>query len=90
MGTVLATGGGIPLQELPHATVPGNRRLKFEVDHKSHDVTVKVIDGETDKVIRVLPPEELQRLHDNMRNATGNTNEVSIEAPLGFLFDERV
>ncbi|GHV77394.1 hypothetical protein AGMMS49942_22150 [Spirochaetia bacterium] len=115
MGTVLATRGVIPLQELPQAraskaasaqaaavkqfesTLPGNRkpirsmiadlervslamnrRLKFEVDHESHDVTVKVIDGETDKVIKVLPPEELQRLHDNIRET------------IGFLFDERV
>ncbi|MDR2093928.1 MAG: flagellar protein FlaG [Treponema sp.] len=55
-----------------------NKRLKFIVDHQSHEVTVKVIDGETDKVIKVLPPEELQRL--NRRR--GET--------VGFLFDEDV
>jgi flagellar protein FlaG len=48
------------------------------VDHQSHEVTVKVIDSETDKVIKVLPPEELQRLHDRIRET------------IGFLFDERV
>jgi flagellar protein FlaG len=55
-----------------------NRKLKFIVDHQSHDVTVKVIDPETDKVIKVLPPEELQRLHSKLKET------------IGFLFDERV
>jgi flagellar protein FlaG len=55
-----------------------NRKLKFTVDHQSHEVTVKVIDPETDKVIRILPPEELQRLHSK------------IQETIGFLFDERV
>jgi flagellar protein FlaG len=55
-----------------------NRRLQFVVDHRSHEVTVKVIDKATDKVIKVLPPEELQRLHSR------------IEETIGFLFDETV
>jgi flagellar protein FlaG len=55
-----------------------NKKLKFVVDHQSHEVTVKVIDAETDKVIKVLPPEELQRLHNKIRET------------IGFLFDERV
>jgi flagellar protein FlaG len=55
-----------------------NKRLKFVVDHQSHEVTVKVIDEETDKVIKVLPPEELQRLHSRLRET------------IGFLLDEMV
>jgi flagellar protein FlaG len=55
-----------------------NKRLKFVVDHQSHEVTVKVIDEETDKVIKVLPPEELQRLHSRIRET------------IGFLLDEMV
>jgi flagellar protein FlaG len=55
-----------------------DRQLKFVVDHESHEVTVKVIDPETDKVIKVLPPEELQRLHSK------------IQETIGFLFDEQV
>ena len=76
--------GNIPLDigptvaDLERVTLALNRRLKFEVDHESHEVTVKVIDGETDKVIKILPPEELQRLHDNIKEA------------IGFLFDEKV
>jgi flagellar protein FlaG len=55
-----------------------NKKLQFVVDHQSHEVTVKVIDPATDKVIKVLPPEELQRLHNKIRET------------IGFLFDESV
>jgi len=55
-----------------------NRKLQFVVDHNSNEVIVKVIDKETDKVIKELPPEELQRLHSNLKET------------IGFLFDERV
>ncbi|GHT63109.1 hypothetical protein FACS1894110_00170 [Spirochaetia bacterium] len=55
-----------------------DKKLKFVVDHESHEVIVKVIDSATDKVIKVLPPEELQRLHSKIKET------------IGFLFDERV
>jgi flagellar protein FlaG len=64
--------------DLERLSLVFNRKLKFHVDHESHEVTVKVIDSETDKVIKVLPPEELQRLHNRVKEA------------IGFLFDERV
>jgi len=53
-----------------------NRKLQFEVDHRSNEVIVKVIDKETDKVIKEIPPEELQRLHRSLKEA------------IGLLFDE--
>jgi len=65
-------------QDLERVSLAFNRRLKFVVDHESHDITVKVIDTETDKVIKVLPPEELQKLHQRIRET------------IGFLFDQRV
>jgi flagellar protein FlaG len=55
-----------------------NKKLQFVVDQQSHEVTVKVIDKTTDKVIKVLPPEELQRLHRKLKEA------------IGFLFNEEV
>jgi flagellar protein FlaG len=64
--------------DLERISLTFNKKLKFMVDHKSHEVTVKVIDTETDKVIRELPPEELKRLHNDIKET------------LGFLFDERV
>jgi len=55
-----------------------NRKLQFVVDHSSNEVLVKVIDKDTDKVIKVIPPEELQRLHKSLKEA------------IGLLFDEMV
>jgi flagellar protein FlaG len=66
------------VRNLEQISLSFNRRLQFVVDHKSNEVTVKVIDKTTDKVIKVLPPEELQRLHSR------------IEETIGFLFDEIV
>ena len=48
-----------------------NRRLKYSVNSELRQVTVKVIDRETDNVIKELPPEALQKLHRNMREALG-------------------
>ncbi|MDR0464861.1 MAG: flagellar protein FlaG [Treponema sp.] len=48
-----------------------NKKLQYVVDHGSNQVVVKVIDKETDKVIKELPPEELQRLHKNLKEASG-------------------
>ena len=48
-----------------------NRRLKFEIDQESREIRIKVIDNETDKVIKVLPPEELQRLHGGIKESIG-------------------
>lgn len=55
-----------------------NKKLQYVVDHNSNEVIVKVIDSTTDKVIKVIPPEELQRLHNKLKET------------IGFLFDEQV
>jgi flagellar protein FlaG len=64
--------------DLEQVSLAFNRRLKFVIDQESREIIVKVIDNETDKVIKVLPPEELQRLHRNIRET------------IGFLFDRMV
>jgi flagellar protein FlaG len=64
--------------DFQHISLAFNRKLRFVVDHESREILIKVIDSETDKVIKVLPPEELQRLHSRIRES------------LGFLFDEKV
>ncbi|MDR0448367.1 MAG: flagellar protein FlaG [Treponema sp.] len=64
--------------DLEHIGLAFNRRLKFVIDQESREVIIKVIDNETDKVIKVLPPEELQRLHNR------------ISETIGFLFDRMV
>ena len=48
-----------------------NKKLQFVVDSQSNEVIVKVIDKTTDKVIKVLPPEELQRLHRKLKETIG-------------------
>jgi len=48
-----------------------NKRLSFHVNRELHQVIVKVIDRTTDKVIKELPPEELQRMHVRIREAIG-------------------
>jgi flagellar protein FlaG len=64
--------------DLERVSLAFNKRLQFMVDHESHDITVKVIDPQTDKVIKVLPPEELQRMRDKIKET------------IGFLFNEKV
>jgi len=56
------------IEQMNHAF---DRRLQFVVDQESRDITVKVIDRETDTVIKVLPPEELQRLNNGIRETMG-------------------
>jgi flagellar protein FlaG len=53
-----------------------DRRMQFVVDHQSSEIIVKIIDNATEEVVKVLPPEELQRLHRNLQE------------PGGFLLDE--
>jgi flagellar protein FlaG len=64
--------------DISHVSLAFNKKLQFVVDHQSNEVIVKVIDKETDKVIKVIPPEELRRLHR------------MIKETIGFLFNEEV
>ena len=64
--------------EMSQVSQAFNKKLEFDVDQKTHEVTVKVIDKATDKVIKVLPPEELQRLHRKLKET------------ISFLFNEEV
>ena len=48
-----------------------NKRLKFSVNEELDQVVVKVIDAQTDRVIKEIPPEALQRLHVRIREAIG-------------------
>ena len=64
--------------DLERISLAFDRRLKFIIDQESREILIKVIDNETDKVIKVLPPEELQKLHHRIRET------------VGFLFDTLV
>ena len=59
------------LDEILDYTQFFNKRLKFSVNEELDQVVVKVIDGKTDKVIKEIPPEVLQRMHVRIREAIG-------------------
>jgi flagellar protein FlaG len=59
------------VRELQMVTKAFNRRLQFSINRELEQVVVKVIDAETDKVIRQLPSEEIQKLHVRIREAIG-------------------
>jgi len=65
------------LGELADVSAALNKRLSFTVNEKLGQVVVKVIDTSTDKVIREIPPKELQHVHERIREV------------IGILFDER-
>jgi len=75
----------LPGQDLDHAAKIleqtfrlFNKRLKITVNEEIERVVVKVIDGSTDKVIKEIPPQELQRLI------------ARIKETIGLLFDEKI
>lgn len=55
-----------------------NKRLKFSINKEIDRVVVKVIDSSTDKVIKEIPPGEIQRLI------------ARIKETIGLLVDERI
>lgn len=65
------------LSELQQVSMAFNRRLSFSVNEKLDQVVVKVIDTQSDKVIKEIPPVELQHVHERIREV------------IGILFDER-
>lgn len=65
------------IQELASMSAAFDKRLSFSYNDKIEQTVVKVIDASTDKVIREIPPAELQRVHERIREV------------LGVLFDER-
>ena len=48
-----------------------NRRLDFQVDKDTQRIVVKVIDTETDKVIKEIPPEQLVQLAAKIQEMVG-------------------
>jgi flagellar protein FlaG len=58
-------------EELDRISFTLNKKLRFSVDRESQEILVKVIDPETDKVVKILPPEELRRLHYKIKEAIG-------------------
>jgi flagellar protein FlaG len=64
-------------RDLERVSAAFNRRLSFHLNEKLGQVVVKVIDNDTDKVIREIPPSELQHVYERIREV------------MGLLFDEK-
>ena len=56
------------LQEL---TATLNTSMNFSVNESTNNIVVKIIDSETDEVIRQIPPEELLAIQEKMQDLTG-------------------
>ncbi|MCX7822284.1 MAG: flagellar protein FlaG [Syntrophobacterales bacterium] len=48
-----------------------NISLSFDVDDKTNDIVVKIINRETGKMIRQIPPEELLKLRQKLEELVG-------------------
>lgn len=55
-----------------------DKRLSYYFNKELNQIIVKVIDRNTDKVIKEIPAEDLQRVHKHIQKA------------IGLLFDERI
>lgn len=65
-------------EELRRVTAALNRKLELSYHEELNRFVVKVIDPATDKVIRELPPNELQRVHLRIREAIGLLFDTSV------------
>lgn len=59
------------VDELRRVSQHFNKKLSFSFNEDLGQMVVKVIDRNTDKVIKELPPAELQRAHIRIREAIG-------------------
>jgi flagellar protein FlaG len=59
------------IRDLQRISEAFNRRLSFSLNEKLGQVVVKVIDNDTDKVVREIPPTELQHVYERIREVVG-------------------
>lgn len=59
------------IRDIQRVSEAFNRRLSFSINEKLGQVVVKVIDNDTDKVVREIPPTELQHVYERIREAIG-------------------
>ncbi len=49
-----------------------SRSVTFEVDRKSNELYIKVVDRDTGEVVRQIPPEALRKMANQLELMTGN------------------
>lgn len=60
------------LSQIKALTEDGVYSVRFEQDTNSKEVVVKIVDQDTDEVIRQIPPEELLKLTQNLKELSGS------------------
>jgi len=60
-----------PARPVQMATGQGNVGLVFEVSQDGKDLVIKIVDRDHDRVLREIPPEELQHFRSAMRDLVG-------------------
>lgn len=59
------------VEALKELTQTLQTKLNFSVDAGTKNIVVKVIDKDTDEVIKQIPPESLLKLQETMQDLTG-------------------
>jgi flagellar protein FlaG len=59
------------LKELKDINLSFNHKLKYTLNYDEHEIIVKVIDPDTDEVIKELPPVAMQKLHSRIQDYIG-------------------
>ena len=59
------------LREMQKVSDAFNTHLSFSVNQKLDSIVVKVVDSQTDKVVREIPPAELQHVYEAIRETIG-------------------
>ena len=60
------------LKQIKNITEDGLYSVRFERDSGSNSLVVKIVDSETDEVIRQIPQEELLELSKHLEELNGN------------------
>lgn len=60
------------LNQIKAITEEGLYSVRFERDSGSEELVVKIVDSDTDEVIRQIPPEELLNLSKQLKELSGN------------------
>lgn len=60
------------LTQIKALTEDGLYSVRFENDNESGELVVKVVDPETDEIIRQIPPKELLELAQKLNDLRGN------------------
>lgn len=59
------------VEEMNRAARALNARVSFSIDPRTEKVVIRVIDGETNEVLRQIPPEEMLRVAAQMQQLLG-------------------